>query len=446
VVCREPQGPCSGTSRWPLTTVRTGGAAEYFARAGSEASCSSCSPGRGRSGPGRRRRVRLEPADRRRGRARASCQARSRARAIARRGAPPLRRRRAAARGRGARGAAGLSGIEFGVNIPGTVGGAVRMNANAYGGELARALEWVEIVTAEGVSAARPGSSEFGYRRSSLAAGEIVARASFALVPAQVATSRRRSRRCAPAATRPSRRGSRRSARPSRTPRIRGPHRGALRRAAAGRGRLQRPERRRRALRAQARQLHREHRHGHDRGRDRRDGRGPPPRARALRRGARAGGADARRRALSLVGVRPPGSKTLGMERSLACSLSGRVVGHPVAPVRSSREVRAKLVPGDHAPPPPARRAPDNARGASRCSPGGWMWLRKSSFTAVEHVKVSGLHGAEARAIETALTGAGRQMSTLDTNTAALRAAVRRSPSCARSVRSRAFRTACGSR
>src|SRR5437763_8669428 len=32
---------------------------------------------------------------------------------------------------------AGLSGIEFGVNIPGSVGGAVRMNANAYGGELA---------------------------------------------------------------------------------------------------------------------------------------------------------------------------------------------------------------------------------------------------------------------------------------------------------------------
>ena len=31
---------------------------------------------------------------------------------------------------------AGLSGIEFGVNIPGTLGGAVRMNANAYGGEL----------------------------------------------------------------------------------------------------------------------------------------------------------------------------------------------------------------------------------------------------------------------------------------------------------------------
>ena len=45
---------------------------------------------------------------------------------------------------------AGLSGIEFGVNIPGTVGGAVRMNANAYGGELARALEWVDVVSAAG--------------------------------------------------------------------------------------------------------------------------------------------------------------------------------------------------------------------------------------------------------------------------------------------------------
>src|SRR5690348_3367286 len=32
---------------------------------------------------------------------------------------------------------AGLSGIEFGVNIPGTVGGAVKMNANAYDGRLA---------------------------------------------------------------------------------------------------------------------------------------------------------------------------------------------------------------------------------------------------------------------------------------------------------------------
>ena len=82
---------------------------------------------------------------------------------------------------------AGLSGIEFGVNIPGTVGGAVRMNANAYGGELAKALEWVEIVTADGVARRTPAELGFGYRRSSLAPGEIVARVSFLLTPTRTA-------------------------------------------------------------------------------------------------------------------------------------------------------------------------------------------------------------------------------------------------------------------
>ena len=76
---------------------------------------------------------------------------------------------------------AGLSGIEFGVNIPGTVGGAVRMNANAYGGELAQVLEWVEIVTAAGVAAPRAGASSGSPTAArTCAAGEIVARASFA--------------------------------------------------------------------------------------------------------------------------------------------------------------------------------------------------------------------------------------------------------------------------
>ncbi|HWX96039.1 MAG TPA: FtsQ-type POTRA domain-containing protein [Solirubrobacteraceae bacterium] len=55
---------------------------------------------------------------------------------------------------------------------------------------------------------------------------------------------------------------------------------------------------------------------------------------------------------------------------------------------------------------------------------GGWMWLRHSSFVSVQHVRVSGLHGAEAQAIEAALTGAARHMSTLDVNVGALRAAV----------------------
>jgi UDP-N-acetylenolpyruvoylglucosamine reductase len=94
---------------------------------------------------------------------------------------------------------AGLAGIEFGVNIPGTVGGAVRMNANAYCGQLERVLEWVQIVTAAGVGRREPGELGFGYRHSSLAAGEIVAgarlrlqRAEPELVKASLADMRRR--------------------------------------------------------------------------------------------------------------------------------------------------------------------------------------------------------------------------------------------------------------
>ena len=79
---------------------------------------------------------------------------------------------------------AGLSGLEFGVNIPGTVGGAVRMNANAYGGELARVLEWVEICSPEGTDRRGPAELGFSYRRSNLGPREIVAGASFALSPA----------------------------------------------------------------------------------------------------------------------------------------------------------------------------------------------------------------------------------------------------------------------
>jgi UDP-N-acetylenolpyruvoylglucosamine reductase len=80
---------------------------------------------------------------------------------------------------------AGLSGLEFGVNIPGTVGGAVKMNANAYGGDLARVLEWVEVSTPGGTQRRDPDELGFQYRRSNLGENEIVARASFALSPAE---------------------------------------------------------------------------------------------------------------------------------------------------------------------------------------------------------------------------------------------------------------------
>jgi UDP-N-acetylmuramate dehydrogenase len=82
----------------------------------------------------------------------------------------------------------GLSGLEFGVNIPGTVGGAVRMNANAYGGELGRALEWVDITTPAGTDRRPPEALGFQYRRSNLGPREVVARASFQLSQAEPAT------------------------------------------------------------------------------------------------------------------------------------------------------------------------------------------------------------------------------------------------------------------
>lgn len=75
----------------------------------------------------------------------------------------------------------GLSGLEFGVNIPGTAGGAVRMNANAYGGQLAEVLEWVDVCSAAGRERRVPEQLGFVYRNSNLSPGEVVSRASFRL-------------------------------------------------------------------------------------------------------------------------------------------------------------------------------------------------------------------------------------------------------------------------
>src|SRR4051794_35893745 len=75
----------------------------------------------------------------------------------------------------------GLAGLEFGVNIPGTVGGAVKMNANAYGGQLAEVLEWVDVCGPGGRDRRAPDQLGFAYRSSNLQAGEVVSAASFAL-------------------------------------------------------------------------------------------------------------------------------------------------------------------------------------------------------------------------------------------------------------------------
>jgi cell division protein FtsQ len=58
----------------------------------------------------------------------------------------------------------------------------------------------------------------------------------------------------------------------------------------------------------------------------------------------------------------------------------------------------------------------------------GWLWLRHSSLVAVRHVRVTGLQGPGAPAVEAALVGAARRMSTLDVHPDALRAAVAQFP------------------
>ena len=59
---------------------------------------------------------------------------------------------------------------------------------------------------------------------------------------------------------------------------------------------------------------------------------------------------------------------------------------------------------------------------------GGWLWLRNSSLVAVEHVRITGVHGPEAHAIEVALRDSAKGMSTLDVKPATLQAAVSRFP------------------
>jgi UDP-N-acetylmuramate dehydrogenase len=75
---------------------------------------------------------------------------------------------------------AGLTGLEFLSGIPGAIGGAVAMNAGAYGGDVANTLDWAEIVTRQGelvrLQAADIG---FSYRHSGLPAGSVVVRARF---------------------------------------------------------------------------------------------------------------------------------------------------------------------------------------------------------------------------------------------------------------------------
>ena len=74
--------------------------------------------------------------------------------------------------------AAGLAGVEFLSGIPGTIGGAVAMNAGAYGGDIAHCLDWAEIVTRTGeIKRLNAGQLGFSYRHSKLPPESVVVRA-----------------------------------------------------------------------------------------------------------------------------------------------------------------------------------------------------------------------------------------------------------------------------
>jgi UDP-N-acetylenolpyruvoylglucosamine reductase len=82
--------------------------------------------------------------------------------------------------------AGGLGGFEFACAIPGTVGGAVWMNAGAYGRDIAAVLVRALVVDAEGVRWSTPAELGLQYRRSALRPGEVVARAELGLSPRPV--------------------------------------------------------------------------------------------------------------------------------------------------------------------------------------------------------------------------------------------------------------------
>ncbi|MED5794757.1 UDP-N-acetylmuramate dehydrogenase [Streptococcus anginosus] len=78
-----------------------------------------------------------------------------------------------------------LTGFEFACGIPGSIGGAVFMNAGAYGGEIAHILLSCKVLTRDGeIKNISAQDMKFGYRRSYVQqTGDVVISANFALAP-----------------------------------------------------------------------------------------------------------------------------------------------------------------------------------------------------------------------------------------------------------------------
>jgi UDP-N-acetylmuramate dehydrogenase len=87
----------------------------------------------------------------------------------------------------------GLSGLEFGVAIPASLGGAVRMNAGAHGHEVAEVVRAIDVFELDiGTTRTVPvAEARFAYRSSGLPAQGVIIGASVALSPADPSTIRR---------------------------------------------------------------------------------------------------------------------------------------------------------------------------------------------------------------------------------------------------------------
>jgi UDP-N-acetylmuramate dehydrogenase len=79
--------------------------------------------------------------------------------------------------------AASLAGLEFLCGIPGTVGGAVAMNAGAYGTEVKDVLDWAEVASPAGLLRLSAADLAFAYRKSVLPPRSAVVRARFQARP-----------------------------------------------------------------------------------------------------------------------------------------------------------------------------------------------------------------------------------------------------------------------
>lgn len=79
---------------------------------------------------------------------------------------------------------ASLTGLEFAAGIPGSIGGAVCMNAGAYGGEIAQVIVSARVLTPEGVRMVSRDELSLGYRSSAVMQnGWVVLEATFELAP-----------------------------------------------------------------------------------------------------------------------------------------------------------------------------------------------------------------------------------------------------------------------